>query len=137
MLLYCIWDNYILKFALINTAHILTVPVVCHFGQFLYAYLLAFASNFFISSKLRINLLNVKELPANARKYAYDKMAKMAYYWYCQDVSSVYCPVLPFKSLQGTRYFSSKSAEVKSTKLKRRAPVAQVKRQNREELQRL
>ena len=33
------------------------------------------------TSKLSLNLLVMKKLLANASKYAYNKMAKMAYYW--------------------------------------------------------
>ena len=39
------------------TAHILTIPVVCQFGHFVICIFLAFASNFFITSKWKVNLL--------------------------------------------------------------------------------
>ena len=40
------------------TAHTLTVPVVSRFGHFVICiYILTFGSNFFITSKLRLNLL--------------------------------------------------------------------------------
>ena len=50
----CVSNRYVHKY----TAHTLTVPVVSRFGHFVICiYILAFGSNFFITSKLRLNLL--------------------------------------------------------------------------------